>query len=162
MPIVPCEICEGKFYTKPSYLKKGWGKFCSSKCQYKSYLKGKFIICDICGTQAWRAPRKLEHSKSGKYFCSKSCQTLWRNKEFSGARHPNWKDGASVEYRSILTQSGVPQICNVCKTEDRRILAVHHIDKNHNNNGLKNLAWLCYNCHFLVHHYNVRVVKIIT
>jgi predicted HNH restriction endonuclease len=29
---------------------------------------------------------------------------------------------------------------------------VHHIDKDRTNNTLKNLAWLCHNCHYLVHH----------
>ncbi len=34
-------------------------------------------------------------------------------------------------------------------------MAVHHIDEDHNNNELGNLAWLCHNCHHLVHHDNV-------
>jgi predicted HNH restriction endonuclease len=42
----------------------------------------------------------------------------------------------------------------LCGKDDKRIIAVHHIDKNRSNNKLKNLAWLCYNCHFLVHHYS--------
>jgi len=159
-----CEICGKSFTAKPSYIKKGWGRFCSPKCQYKSYLKGKFVNCEICGKTVWRAPRKIKHSKSGKFFCNKSCQTLWRNKEFSGMRHANWKNGESVKYRERMTHSRVPQICNVCKNQDTRVLAVHHLDKNRRNNNLDNLAWVCHNCHYLIHHYSdsVRVSKIHT
>jgi predicted HNH restriction endonuclease len=32
-----------------------------------------------------------------------------------------------------------------------RVLAVRHIDQNHKNNNVENLAWLCHNCHHLVH-----------
>jgi hypothetical protein len=43
----------------------------------------------------------------------------------------------------------------LCSTKDERVLAVHHIDHNRLNNKLDNLAWLCHNCHHLVHHDNV-------
>lgn len=158
MAIVACIICGKSFYTKPSYLEKGWGRFCSSLCQYKSYLKGKFVYCAICRKKVWRAPRRIKHSKSGNFFCGKSCQTQWRNKEFSGPRHPNWKKGESIDYRNLLLiQNNIPQICNVCGNKDGRVLAVHHLDKDRKNNDLKNLLWLCHNCHFLVHHYQVKV-----
>lgn len=60
----------------------------------------------------------------------------------------------------MLGRNKIPKICTLCKTEDSRILAVHHIDKNRRNNDLKNLIWLCHNCHFLVHHYDVEREKI--
>lgn len=38
--------------------------------------------------------------------------------------------------------------CMVCGyDEDERILEVHHIDENHNNNDIDNLCILCPNCH---------------
>ena len=45
-------------------------------------------------------------------------------------------------------------MCNFCRVSDARILAVHHIDGNRENNKLENLAWLCHNCHYLVHHFD--------
>jgi hypothetical protein len=99
-------------------------------------------------------PAAIAHSKSKKYFCSKSCQTRWRNSMiYIGENHPNWKNGGARHYRDILRRSRQKEICGLCKTTDKRILAVHHIDHNHANNKLENLAWLCHNCHYLIHHH---------
>jgi 5-methylcytosine-specific restriction endonuclease McrA len=49
-------------------------------------------------------------------------------------------------------RSDLPQYCGRCKLVDKRVLAVHHKDKNRENNALSNLMWLCHNCHYLVHH----------
>jgi hypothetical protein len=53
----------------------------------------------------------------------------------------------------VIERGGVPKICRLCKTEDCRVLAVHHSDRNRQNNTLGNLLWLCHNCHHLVHRY---------
>lgn len=158
MLIVKCKLCKNKFYVKPSRIKRGYGKYCSAQCQYKSYLKGKIVKCFICEKEVYKALRQLKKSKSKKYFCSKSCQTKWRNSIFIGKKHANWKTG-EYAYKSILDRHKIPKLCKVCKTKDIRILAVHHVDKNHRNNKLTNLMWLCHNCHFLVHHYNVNVIS---
>ncbi len=153
MPIVKhCEVCKKVFKTKAFYIRKGQGRFCSSECQYKAARKGKEVSCAMCSTVIYRKPRLLKKSASGKYFCSKSCQTIWRNGEFIGSKHANWKDGLYA-YRSVLTRHKIPQICNMCSTRDSRVLAVHHIDQNRKNNKVDNLAWLCHNCHHLVHHH---------
>ncbi len=153
MPLVSCKICNSNFYIKPSHLKLGWGKYCSRACQIKSQFNGKFVKCFICGKEKYLSLAHLHRSKSGKYFCSKKCQTLWRNSEFIGEKHGGWRSGIRV-YRNILTRSGRNPTCRLCNIKDKRILIVHHIDHNRNNNELENLTWLCFNCHFLVHHYN--------
>ncbi len=154
MPIInQCLICKKSFPTKLFYVRKGQGKFCSSKCKHEASRTGKTVQCSQCGKDVYRKPRHLKNSQSGKYFCDKSCQTIWRNSEFVGEKHTNWTNGMYA-YRSVLTRHKVPQICRLCKTKDPRILAVHHIDKNRKNNEVDNLAWLCHNCHHLVHHYD--------
>lgn len=159
MPTVKCLICNDKFYIKPSYQKKGWGKYCSIKCRTRSQIKGKKVNCYICDKQIYRAPKQLKSSESGKFFCSKSCQTIWRNKIlYSGENHSNWTFGESA-YRRILRASNKKQVCGVCQTVDTRILIVHHKDKNRKNNKVENLTWLCHNCHYLVHRYGV-IIKI--
>lgn len=60
-------------------------------------------------------------------------------------------------YRSILTHSKVLAVCKLCKNKDKRVLAVHHLDRQRSNNKVENLLWLCHNCHHLVHHYNIEV-----
>ncbi len=152
MPLLKdCKICGKEFFTKPYFVKNGGGKYCSKKCHYKGLKKGEYRPCDICGKETYKKQRQLTVSKSGKYFCGKSCQTKWRNEQFVGDKHANWKNGLHA-YRSVLARHRVPKICGLCKTKDARVLAVHHIDKNRKNNKLSNLAWLCHNCHFLVHH----------
>jgi len=153
MPIVRCAICTKSFNAKPSWLKNGYGKYCSVACRQTASKKGKVVKCSICKAETYKSLKALEGSKSGKYFCGKSCQTMWRNQEFSHNKHPNWKSGKH-SYRQLLSRHDVPKICNLCRTCDQRVLAVHHIDKNHDNNSIDNLAWLCHNCHHLVHHHS--------
>lgn len=157
MPYPKCKKCGKKFYTKPSQIKAGFGKYCSRECQYEGRRSGKYINCFICGRVAYKQLRYLKTSKSGKFFCSKSCQTIWRNSYFSGERHPNWKNGKFQDYRRKFIKSGVRPICVRCGAVDKRVLVVHHKDMNRRNNGAKNLAWLCLNCHYLVHFYKERI-----
>lgn len=153
MPLIKqCIVCGSDFKTKPFFVERGEGKYCSRKCHHSGLKKGKYVACAICGTETYKTLKALTRSQSNKFFCGKSCQTKWRNVEFIGAKHANWKEGRYA-YRSVLTRHGVPKVCCLCKTDDTRVLAVHHIDKNRTNNDVKNLAWLCNNCHFLVHHY---------
>ncbi len=152
MPQIRCGKCSKEFYAKPSWIEKGNGKYCSMACYRESKPKGKDIACDTCGTVTYKQKRDLERSKSGKFFCSKSCQTQWRNQIYVGEKHKNFTTGQS-SYRAAMIRARIPKICTHCKTTDTRVLAVHHIDKNRKNNASENLAWLCHNCHFLVHHY---------
>ena len=151
MPIVRCKICSTAFYAKPFWLKRGYGKYCSAKCQHEASRNGKTVSCFICQKKVYKSLKALVHSKSGKYFCTKSCQTVWRNSiVYVGKNHPNWKDGSHT-YRNVILRSKIAQICKRCRTRDKRILAVHHIDRDHQNNRTSNLLWLCHNCHFLIH-----------
>jgi len=128
----------------------GWGRFCSSVCQYKSYKTGTFEKCFTCGKLVYINTTRHKNSKSKKYFCNKSCQTKWRNKEFSGVKSKLWVDGTST-YRDVISNSAVCKICLLCKEKDLRVLVVHHINKDRTNFKMDNLVWLCHNCHHLVH-----------
>lgn len=154
MPLVLCRSCRKAFYAKPSWIKNGYGKYCSRKCSHESQKNGRTFSCFTCGKTIYRSVQHQGRSKSGKYFCGKSCQTMWRNSIVHvGENHANWKNGINV-YRNILKRGGGKLACAKCQTNDTRILAVHHKDKDRQNNSLPNLLWLCHNCHFLVHHYN--------
>jgi len=156
MPQVSCKLCEKEFYAKPFFLKKGNAKYCSAECQYKAARKGSNVPCYICKKETYRSKAKLKSSKSKKYFCNKSCQTKWRNREFIGEKHANWIHGRSA-YKSVLTRNKIPAVCKICKTKDERVLAVHHKDQDRLNNKLNNLVWVCHNCHHLVHNYGIGV-----
>lgn len=151
MPLLNCIKCQKSFYAKPFNIKKGFGKYCSRTCHHLSMKKGKEETCSVCSKKIYKTEQSLKRSKSRKFFCNKSCQAIWRNKEYSGENHKLWKGGITL-YRTILEKTGKPVACELCKESDKRVLAVHHIDENHFNNEVKNLAWLCFNCHHLVHH----------
>ena len=154
MPIVQCELCNKDFYTKPRLLKLGWGKFCSKKCQFQSQRTGKFFNCATCGKVIYRTPKQFKHSESNLFFCTKVCFMVWKNQHLLiGEKHARWKNGINA-YRNIIRRSGLPAFCTRCGVDDFRILLVHHIDQDRTNNKIKNLMWLCHNCHFLIHHYN--------
>jgi len=154
---MPCKICGQIFYAKPCWIKKGNGKYCSRKCSYEAQLKGKLAVCEVCGKEIWRKPHEFRNSKSGKFFCNKSCQAIWRNQTYVGPRHPFWKGGNFQEYRKILIKSSAKMECKHCGCKDIRVLVAHHLDGRRINNSLQNLIWLCFNCHFLVHRHKESV-----
>lgn len=152
MPQVKCKICDKEFHIKPNLITKGFGKYCSKFCTRKGLQKGEMRKCFTCGAEIYKSRKALLGSKSEKFFCGKSCQTTWRNSIVNiGKNHPNWKGGEHVSYRNILIKNNVLTSCFLCKNDDKRVLAAHHIDENHKNNDLTNLVWLCHNCHALVH-----------
>jgi len=151
MAIQICKVCGNNFYARPSHIKKGWGVFCSRKCKHNGARNSVLINCFECGQLVYKTTSQMNRSKSGKLFCNKSCQTKWRNIEYSGKKHVGWKGGRTL-YRKIMLKSSVPSQCAVCQKDDLRILVVHHIDQDHSNYNLENLVWLCHNCHYLVHH----------
>lgn len=150
MPYVECKICKKSFYAKPRHLKIGWGKYCSKQCQNESQKTGQFLPCKICASIVWRSQKEIRKSVYKNFFCSKSCQTVWRNKTYIEERHSGWINGKST-YRNIIKRRNINQICSNCSLTDVRVLIVHHIDRNRTNNKVSNLIWLCRNCHYLIH-----------
>jgi len=152
MPNVKCKICETEFYIKPSHQKLGWGKYCSNICRTKSQFNGKGVKCYICNKDVYRSNAKLKRSRSGKYFCTKKCQTLWRNSIYIEDRSSNWING-NKSYRKIMSRRDLLSKCFRCNITDIRVLVIHHVDHDRTNNAINNLKCICQNCHFLVHHY---------
>ena len=150
MPNTTCKVCTKVFYAKPSQLEKGWGKFCSKQCQNISQRTGVFVHCRVCSDVIWKMQKELKHSKSDNYFCSKSCQTKWRNTVYVGKKHHSWIDGSNA-YRRIMKRHKREPVCANCNLTNQQVLVVHHIDHNRTNNDISNLKWLCRNCHYLAH-----------
>jgi len=156
MLTVYCKVCKKKFYIKPSHKKYGWGKYCSSECQYIGQRRGKFVYCETCGKKIWRRPLQLKRSRSEKFFCGKSHLMAWKNKILQvGENHPNWT-GGEFAGRGILERANRKMVCTNCGITDKRVLMVHHKDSNRKNNKITNLIWLCQNCHHLIHCYNIK------
>src|SRR4030066_1211949 len=151
MPWLNCKICRSKFYAKPRHIKIGWGKYCSNKCKFRAQKNGRVVKCANCSKNIYRTPIESSKSKSGLFFCSKSCHAVWANKNTrTGRNNPNWVTGVST-YRKLLTRNLGELKCKYCGFSDQRVLVVHHKDGNRSNNKLTNLTLLCRNCHCLMH-----------
>ena len=116
----------------PSSMKKSNFSGCP-ECKYET------IECDYCHKIFKRLKSEIK-TKSGYNYCSKECGNRHKNKLIT-----NWDN--SVNYRRNAFNI-YPHKCSICGyDEDERILEVHHLDENHNNNDIKNLIILCPNCH---------------
>ncbi len=158
MANITCSLCSKKFYRKPSQIKRCKNSFCSTKCQHETRKNGQWIKCFVCKKSVYKQARYLLRSKNDKYFCGWVCSNKWHGLEFAGEKHPNWITG-EFAYRNILLKTKTNKICFFCGNKDAKVIIVHHIDKNRKNNNLKNLTWLCRNCHHLVHNYEDVSIK---
>ena len=93
----------------------------------------------------------LENHPREKTVCSHGCaNTFFR----SGSDHPNWNDDrqtvrkSTTVYRRICF-SYYPFECLVCG--ENKVVEVHHLDKNHENNKIENLVPLCPTHHDYMH-----------
>ncbi|KKQ17175.1 MAG: hypothetical protein US31_C0021G0005 [Berkelbacteria bacterium GW2011_GWA1_36_9] len=64
-----CKVCDKEFVAKNSLIVKGFGIFCSRKCQHKTYPKQIKKICLWCNKAYFVPPSQAVHRN----FCSKKC-----------------------------------------------------------------------------------------
>lgn len=65
-----CKVCNKEFVAKNSLIMKGFGIFCSRKCQHKTYPKKIKKMCPECKT-IFLIPPSWDPVRT---FCSKKCQ----------------------------------------------------------------------------------------
>lgn len=104
------------------------------KKKYEKIVKN----CPICESQF--STRK--HPTKEGITCSKSCAATWFR---TGEDNPNWKNKS---YRNIAFRFHGKK-CAVCP--ESKILDVHHIDENRENNTKDNLIPLCPTHHRYIH-----------
>ena len=93
------------------------------------------VVCDECGAESCVEPSRLQGRKGMCRSCH--CGQMYRNRDNSGDRHPNWKGGrggraksvrASVEYRewrlSILRRDDFT--CQICSRRGGNLHVDHH------------------------------------
>ncbi len=159
MDDVRCEVCKKQFKRKKSQVLLAKKHYCSVECQNLDRKKGKIIECNVCSKRVYKKNKDIINSKNGKFFCSIYCSNKWLGNKNRGQNHTNWINGKS-SYKEILKRVDMPRVCNLCGERDERVLIVHHIDHNRDNNSIINLVWLCCNCHFLVHNHPTKLKKL--
>jgi len=50
--------------------------------------------------------------------------------------------------------------CDCCELINPKVIQIHHIDRDKNNNNITNLIGICSNCHFLVHKGDIEINNI--
>lgn len=95
-------------------------------------------VCECCGSTFYIEGRLKSKAVQQARFCSRAC---------ANNRQAWWNDNAT-HYRTIAFQNW-KQECAICGFD--KIVAVHHIDENHDNNDPHNLIPLCPNHHEMVH-----------
>jgi hypothetical protein len=144
-PNTTCSICGGAIYRRPSQRGK-MGSYCSQKCY--GIACRKVIPCVICGNKIL--------SGLNKKTCSDQCLKQLMSRVMSESRnsHPeltpihNLRGIRAIRRRLI----GLNKNCKMCKCADERVLVVHHVNKNRQDNRIENLDLLCANCHAIVHY----------
>ena len=144
-----CLICNKQFFTKPSQIKNGDGKYCSKFCYHKSWIGRKHSQKTIAKMKK-RIPSMLgKHLPQ--WLKDKISESL-KKRQLVGSKNSNWKGGKRIdngyiciykpdhpfangnyvyEHRFIMEQ----HLGRYLKPEER----VHHIDSNKINNRIENL-----------------------
>jgi len=85
---IKCTFCDKEFSRSLGRVneakKFSWNQYCSRKCQNKAQVKKIEIKCanPSCSNKVFRLPSQLIKSKSGRIFCSLSCNASFNNSKF--------------------------------------------------------------------------------
>ena len=160
---VKCIIHNFEFETKYENVRRDNRKHhICPKCQQQD-LDNKSTKeeceCAYCHNRFFRAPSKLENSKSGLLFCCREhkdlAQRIDSGEKFNSIRPEHYNNGMNYREKALREYQHKCAICNW--NEDTDVLEVHHIDENRQNNELNNLIILCPICHkkLTIHKYEL-------
>lgn len=154
-----CKHCTNTFEASSKEHNRGNALFCSKGC-FKLYKRPKInkepnVICSNCNVAFYKTTSKMQNSKSGLFFCSRSCkdnaQKLGGIKEIQPYHYGTISKDNPDHYRRIAFANYLHK-CNRCNYDKHKsILEVHHIDRNRMNDDIANLEILCANCHLEEH-----------
>jgi len=145
-----CKLCENEFWVPKHVLLKSL--YCSRKC-CDADSSAIEVECSLCHKKFLKDPCKIKVVKSGLFFCSRNCKDegqqidngiteIWPN---------HYGDGESSYRIRAFRKYGKKCSHKECGYDaDERMLDVHHIDSNRQNNKLDNLEVLCVWCHALI------------
>lgn len=145
-----CLCCKKQFAASLKEHNRGNAKFCSKTCVYEARRKKVItrkpnVVCAHCGTKFYKSESKKKTSKSGLFFCTRSCKD--EAQRFGGIREI-MPSHYGRNYRTICFAHHKKE-CIVCGED--KIVTVHHYDEDHSNNDPSNLIPLCPTHHQYVH-----------
>lgn len=135
-----CLTCKKSFWTRPSHLRAGEGKYCSQKCMYSSVQwRQKIAECKLGDKNASRRPEvreKIRTFMQGRLVNEK--HFAWRGKDVSYSGLHKW----------IQRKLGKSDICEHCGKSGLTGRQIHWA--NRSQKYLRDLSdWLrlCVPCH---------------
>lgn len=130
--------------------------FCNKKCHLdfiRINIKNESKEnCAYCKASILRTRVQKQRSRSGLFFCSRTC-----GNRYKAANHGRWNIENPKNHRGrskkILEKAN--NACQKCGyDDDPRMLDIHHHDEDHSNNSWDNLRCACVWCH-VKHHRKV-------
>lgn len=107
-------------------------------------LKEFNVICSACGCDFSVKERESKFPSKSEYFCSRKCANSVGGKAKAKKHHYD-----EVAHYTTVAWRHHEKKCVVC--DERNIVAVHHLNENHNDNRPQNLIPLCPTHHHYVH-----------
>lgn len=132
--LIKCKKCNYKWEISPTRL---YGNYHFDGCPQCKYTE---IECSYCGKRFSRLKSEIRNTQSGFHYCSRECGNRHKNSFIT-----NNEDGHAYRRNAFNNYEHKCELCGW--DEDERVLEVHHIDENRNNNNIKNLMILCPICH---------------
>jgi hypothetical protein len=145
---VICKRCGTSFIRRkaPSKGKKP-AIFCSRKCAGLASRTRVSMTCEECGKEFEKSKSRLKSSSH--HFCSRACKDKAQRLDGISDMHPSHY-GSGNNYRSLALREYIHK-CEVCGyNRDVRMLQVHHVDGDRENNDIANLVVMCPNCHYSI------------
>lgn len=140
-----CKTCRTTFYAPKNRLADR--QTCSTACSGKQHRRRVRVKCAMCHKRFERTVNKLKNSKSGVTFCTRACKDIGQRIEGIGAIHPAHYGNGKFAYRNKAFKS-LPAKCARCGyAKDKKMLDVHHRDRDRAHNHVTNLEVVCVWCH---------------
>lgn len=141
-----CVVCGKDMWVPKHRLTK---KSCSVECNVIYSKRNQVTLsCDLCGKEFKLAKNKAKLGKTGLKFCSRECKDKAQRVEIGMIKPAHYKTGINSYRDQAFRLYG--KVCNKCGyNKDERMLDVHHIDGDRENNDKDNLIVYCVWCHAL-------------
>lgn len=148
-----CETCNQNFQAESRELNRGNARFCSLKCSANRQRSAPTpnCTCSTCGADLYRSPSRLRASKSGHQFCNRACKEMAQRIGGIKEIQPPHYGTVFNDYRVIAKRNLKHECFNCGYDRHIEVLEVHHLNMDHSDNRLDNLAFACPTCHNEIH-----------
>lgn len=157
-----CRHCKQDFQFTRTTEKANHGKHCSSNPKRAEFyeklkqsskerhdaqlgeLKEYWVECSCCGVDFSVKERESQFPMKEKYFCSRTCANSVGGKAKAEKHHQD-----DVAKYTTVAWRHHERKCVVC--DESNVVAVHHLNENHDDNRPQNLVPLCPTHHQYMH-----------